>query len=134
MLSELNGGRMPVGISSAKNPGPFAASLEPQGRHHCVAGQQPVVDAVNTAGRNPDLERRRPGHLPHHCRGRRGWLAVPEKHVSAAVTELSSFESASAENVLWSRWLPAAFLIAALVLFGTARRNRRQLLITAPSP
>ncbi|MDD0857345.1 hypothetical protein NHF46_05145 [Arthrobacter alpinus] len=58
---------------------------------------------------------------------------MPEEDVTAAVTELNSFEAASTENVLWSRYLPAVFLIAAMVLLAAGRRNRRQLLVTAPS-
>lgn len=134
MLSELNGGRMPVGISPGKNPGPFAASWTRKGSITVWLVNNHVVDAVNTQGATLTLSG---GGLASSrtlaVAGENGWH-VPEKHVTTAVTELSSFESATAENILWSRYLPAVFLIAALVLIGTARRNRRQLLVTAPSP
>lgn len=134
MLSELNGGRMPVGISPAKNPGPFAASWNHKGSITVWLVNHQVIDAVNTQGATLTLSG---GGLTTSrtiaVAGEGGWH-VPEKHVTAAVTELSSFESAAAENVLFSRYLPAVFLVAALMLLVTARRNRRQLLITAPSP
>ncbi|MHA7306622.1 iron uptake transporter permease EfeU [Arthrobacter sp. TMN-49] len=133
-LSELNGGRTPVGISPAKNPGPFAADWNHLGNITVWLVNNKVIDAVSTQGATLTLSG---GGLTTArtiaVAGEGGWH-VPEKHVNAVVTELSSFESAVAENVLYSRYLPAVFVVAALMLFGTVRRNRRQLLITAPSP
>ncbi|ALV44662.1 hypothetical protein MB46_03165 [Arthrobacter alpinus] len=133
-LTELNGGRMPVGISPSSNPGPFTAAWTHKGQVTVWLVNDSIIDAVNSQSATLTLSG---GGLASArtiaVSGEDGWH-VPEEHVSAAVTELNSFESASAENVLWSRYLPAAFIVAALTLVAAGRRNRRQLLVTAPSP
>ena len=133
-LTELNGGRMPVGISSSSNPGPFTAAWTHKGKISVWLVNEAIIDAANTQSATLTLSGgglNTPRTIAMN--GQDGWL-VPEEHVTAAVTELNSFESASIENVLWSRYLPAVFMIAAVVLLVSARRNRRQLLVTAPSP
>ncbi|MGO2539856.1 MAG: iron uptake transporter permease EfeU [Specibacter sp.] len=133
-LTELNGGRMPVGISTSSNPGPFAAAWNHKGGVTVWLVNGSIIDAVSTQSATLTLSG---GGLASSrtiaVAGDDGWR-VPEEHVTAAVTELSSFASATTENVLWSRYLPTVFIIAALVLFVAGRRNRRQLLVTAPSP
>lgn len=133
-LTELNGGRMPVGISTSSNPGPFAAAWNHKGGVTVWLVNGSIIDAVSTQSATLTLSG---GGLASSrtiaVAGDDGWR-VPEEHVTAAVTELSSFASATTENVLWSRCLPTVFIIAALVLFVAGRRNRRQLLVTAPSP
>ncbi|PYI38281.1 ferrous iron transporter [Arthrobacter psychrolactophilus] len=133
-LAEINGGRMPVGISASNNPGPFAAAWTHQGSITLWLVQDSIVDAINTQGATLTLSG---GGLSTPrtvtVSGQDGW-AVPEEHVTAAVSELNTFEAASRENVLWSRYLPAVFVLAAIVLLAAGRRNRRQLLVTAPSP
>ncbi|WP_449372307.1 iron uptake transporter permease EfeU [Arthrobacter psychrolactophilus] len=133
-LAEINGGRMPVGISASNNPGPFAAAWTHKGSITLWLVQDSIIDAVNTQGATLTLSG---GGLSNPrtvtVSGQDGW-AVPEEHVTAAVSELNNFESASSENVLWSRYLPAVFALAALALVAAGRRNRRQLLVTAPSP
>lgn len=133
-LTELNGGRMPVGISSSSNPGPFTTAWAHKGKISVWLVNDAIIDAANTQSATLTLSGgglNTPRTIAMN--GQDGWL-VPEEHVTAAVTELNSFESASIENVLWSRYLPAVFIIAAVVLLVSARRNRRQLLVTAPSP
>ena len=133
-LTELNGGRMPVGISSSSNPGPFTTAWTHKGKISVWLVNDAIIDAVNTQSATLTLSGgglNTPRTIAMN--GQDGWL-VPEEHVTAAVTELNSFESASIENVLWSGYLPAVFIIAAVVLLVSARRNRRQLLVTAPSP
>ncbi|MGP9500743.1 iron uptake transporter permease EfeU [Specibacter sp. AOP5-B1-6] len=133
-LTELNGGRMPVGISTSSNPGPFAAAWNHKGGVTVWLVNGSIIDAESTQSATLTLSG---GGLASPrtiaVAGDDGWR-VPEAHVTAAVTELSSFASATTENVLWSRYLPTVFIIAALVLFVAGRRNRRQLLVTAPSP
>ena len=133
-LTELNGGRMPVGISSSSNPGPFTAAWTHKGKISVWLVNDAIIDAANTQSATLTLSG---GGLntPRTIAmsGQDGWL-VPEEDVTAAVTELNSFETASTENVLWSGYLPGVFIIAALALLFSARRNRRQLLVTAPSP
>lgn len=133
-LTELNGGRMPVGVSTSSNPGPFAAAWSHRGEVTVWLVNGSIIDAVSTQSATLTLSG---GGLASSrtlaVSGDDGWR-VPEEHVTAAVTELSSFASATTENVLWSRYLPTVFFIAALVLFVAGRRNRRQLLVTAPSP
>ncbi|WP_207345947.1 iron uptake transporter permease EfeU [Arthrobacter sp. E3] len=132
MLAQLNGGRMPVGISSSTNPGPFAADWSHKGAITVWAANGSIIDAVNTQGATLTLSG---GGLSTSrtivVAGDGGWL-VPAKHVAATVAELADFESATAENVLWSRYLPAVLGIAAIMLFAAAWRTRRQL--CTPSP
>jgi high-affinity iron transporter len=133
-LTELNGGRMPVGISTSSNPGPFATAWTHKGEVTVWLVDDSIIDAASTRGATLTLSG---GGLASArtiaLAGEDSWH-VPEDHVVAAVTELNNFESASTENVLWSRYLPAVFIVAALALLATGRRNRRQLLATAPSP
>ena len=134
MLAKLNGGRMPVGISSSSNPGPFAADWSHKGGITVWAANGAIIDAVNTQGATLTLSG---GGLSASrtivVADDGGWL-VPANHVAATVAELAIFESATAENVLWSRYLPAVLAIAAVMLFVAARRTRRQLpaLIATP--
>lgn len=133
-LTELNGGRMPVGISASSNPGPFEAAWKHQGNVKVWLVNGSIIDAVSTQGSSLTLSggglaSPRTIAVADHD----GWQ-VPEEHVTAAVTKLSSFEASTAENVLWSRYLPVVFIISALVLFAAGRRNQRQLLVSAPSP
>lgn len=134
LLTTLNGGRMPVGISSSSNPGPFTAEWTRKGEITVWVANGTVVDAVNTEGAALTLSG---GGLSTSrtivVAGDGGWK-VPAGHVDAVVAELASFESATAENVLYSRCLPAVFAVAAAWLFAAAWRNRRQLQATAPSP
>ena len=134
VLAQLNGGRMPVGISSSSNPGPFAADWSHKGTITVWAANGSIIDAVNTQGATLTLSG---GGLSASrtivVADDGGWL-VPANHVAATVAELAIFESATAENVLWSRYLPAVLAIAAVMLFVAARRTRRQLpaLIATP--
>ncbi|WP_269938728.1 iron uptake transporter permease EfeU [Arthrobacter sp. HY1533] len=133
-LIALNGGRMPVGISATSNPGPFAATWAHKGDVTVWLAGGAVIDAVNSEGTALTLSG---GGLANPrtiaVAGDGGWH-VPAEHVSAAVNELNTIEAARSENVLWSRLLPAVFITAAAALLLSARRNRRQLLATAPSP
>ncbi|MDJ0314227.1 iron uptake transporter permease EfeU [Arthrobacter sp. H35-D1] len=134
LLTVLNGGRMPVGISTSSNPGPFAAEWNHKGEITVWVANGTVIDAVNTEGAALTLSG---GGLTTSrtivVAGDGGWK-VPAGHVDAVVAELNSFESATAENVLYSRCLPAVFCVAAVLLFVAARRNRRRLRASAPSP
>nr|WP_245346657.1 iron uptake transporter permease EfeU [Arthrobacter stackebrandtii] len=133
-LVELNGGRIPVGISASANPGPFDASWKHKGAITVWLAGDTLVDAVNDEGTALTLSG---GGLasPRTIAvvGDGGW-SVPEDHVTAAVTELNTLESARSENTLWSCMLPSVLAIAAVAFLVAARRNRRQLLVTAPSP
>ena len=131
MLAQLNGGRMPVGISSSSNPGPFAADWNRKGTISVWAANGSVIDALNTEGATLTLSG---GGLSTSrtivVASDGGWL-VPANHVASTVAELARFESATAENVLWSRYLPSVFGIAAIMLFVSAARNRRAHITTA---
>lgn len=133
-LTELNGGRMPVGISTSSNPGPFSTVWTHKGEVTVWLVDDSIIDAASTQGATLTLSG---GGLASTrtiaLSGEDSWH-VPQEHVLAAVTELNNFESASTENVLWSRYLPAVFIAAAFALLAAGRRNRRQLLVTAPSP
>ncbi len=133
-LLELNSGRMPVGVGGSANPGPFAAAWKHKQALTVWLAGGVVVDAelTDTAAltlSGGGLETPRTIALS----GDGGWH-VPEDHVTAAVAELATMESARADNVLFSRMLPSVLGLAAAGLVFVAIRNRRQLLATAPSP
>ncbi|WP_237762617.1 iron uptake transporter permease EfeU [Arthrobacter sp. ERGS1:01] len=133
-LAGLNGGRMPVGISSIQNPGPFAANWSHKGDITLWLVNGAILDAENTSGATLTLSG---GGLSTSrtiaVAGAGAWQ-VPNSQVDQASAELAAHDSAAAEVVLWSVYLPIVCLVTALLLALAGRRNRRQLLATAPSP
>lgn len=133
-LAGLNGGRLPVGISSTSNPGPFAANWHPQGEITVWLVNGVILDAVNTQGATLTLTGGGLSTSRTVVVASAGAWQVPDEHVQTVATELSAHESAQAEIVLWSVYLPIVFALVALALIRVAGRNRRALLATAPSP
>ncbi|WP_211320834.1 iron uptake transporter permease EfeU [Arthrobacter livingstonensis] len=133
-LAGLNGGRMPVGISSQESPGPFQAAWKHKRNITVWLVNGALLDAVNSAGATLTLSGGGLSTTRTIVVAGGGQWQVPGAHVSAAAAELTAHESAAAEIVLWSLYLPVAFAIAALLLALAGRRNRRQLLATAPPP
>ncbi|WP_104091503.1 iron uptake transporter permease EfeU [Arthrobacter sp. GMC3] len=133
-LAGLNGGRLPVGISSTSNPGPFAADWQPQGEITVWLVDGVILDAVNNQGSTLTLSGGGLSTSRTMVVASDGAWHVPDTHVQSVATELSAHEGAQAEIVLWSIYLPIVFTFAALILVRAGRRNRRQLLATAPSP
>lgn len=133
-LAALNGGRLPVGISSSSNPGPFAADWRPQGEITVWVVDGVILDAVNSQGATLTLSGGGLTTSRTMAVASDGAWRVPDGHVHGVATELSAHESARSEIVLWSVYLPLVFTLAALALVRAGRRNRRQLLATAPSP
>lgn len=133
-LARLNGGRLPVGISSTGNPGPFAADWQPQGEITVWLVDGVILDAVNNQGATLTLSGGGLSTSRTMVVASDGAWRVPDGHVQNVATKLSAHEGAKTEIVLWNVYLPVVFALAALVLVRAGRRNRRQLLVTAPSP
>ncbi|MGA7203850.1 MAG: iron uptake transporter permease EfeU [Specibacter sp.] len=133
-LAGLNGGRMPVGISSVQNPGPFAANWSHKGNVTVWLVNGTVLDAVNTSGATLTLSGGGLSTSRTIVVAGDGEWRVPDSHVATTAAEISAHESAASEIVLWSRYLPVVFLLAAFLLVRAGRRNRRRLLTSAPSP
>lgn len=124
-LVGLNGGRMPVGISSQQNPGPFDADWNHKGNLTVWLVNGVVLDAVNDAAATLTL---RGGGLTASrtiAVATIGEWRVPEDHVSASAKELTAHDSAVSEISLWSVYLPIVIFMASLILLRMGRKNHQ---------
>lgn len=137
-LAQLNGGRLPVGISATANPGPFTAAWKQQDHITVWVANGVLVDAVNTQATTVTLSGGGLGAARTVSLNDGNSWAVPAGQVSATVSGLNNFEAVSTDNRLWSAYLPILCTAAALLLAGAAWRNRRKLAEshprTAPAP
>ncbi len=131
-LAQLNGGRLPVGISATANPGPFTAAWKHQGNITVWAANGVLVDAVNTQATTVMLSGGGLGAARTVSLNDVNSWAVPAGQVSTTVSTLNNFQAISTDNRLWSAYLPTLCAAAALLLAGAARRNRRKLAKSDP--
>lgn len=133
-LAALNGGRVPVGISSQQSPGPFNAAWQHQGQVSAWVVNDKLLDTANTAGTKLTLNGGGLTTSRTVVVASGGQWQVPDAQVEATAAELSSHDAAASEIKLWSIYLPIVLGLTALLLARVGFRNRRQLLQASPAP
>lgn len=131
----LAGGRLPVGLSPSRHPGPFTASWSTHGSARIWAADGVLLDA---AGRSKTIVTLSGGGLqtPRTFTAAKsgpnapaGDWQVSEAYRSQTVAQLHSVAAARTERRFWAAQLPvalalAAFLLVASVTIGFVRPRR----------
>jgi high-affinity iron transporter len=130
-LAAMNGGRLPIGMSATGSPGPFAVTWSRQSTTTIWVYNAGFVDANTTSttiatltgGGLASSRTLTPAsaQLP-------GWRMAASARAAAA-RGIAAARDSSTELLLWKLWVPAALVLAALILLGFSLRPR---FITAP--
>lgn len=130
-LITLNGGRLPVGIDSQRNPGPFKASWTHQELLDVWLASGSLIDARKQSSTELALSG---GGLPT---ARTISLDSPqdnwhssEASKTAAASSMKSALQWRDESVLWGWWLPALLLLAALIFLLLSLRSSSRIRAT----
>ena len=134
-LTSLTGGRVPVGLGTARTPGPFDATWSASTVYTVLAHGDDVVSAERASSRVATLSG---GGLTGPKTVSVGglaadWTTNPDDDQTITATMAQSTRD-RAERTLWTVWLPTVFAVAAvLVALAAARttsktdeRERRQ--------
>ncbi len=137
-LAQLNGGRIPVGVSASTAPGPYKATWHRSGEWQAwtVGGQvldyeQSDLTAVTLTGgglttsRTLTVNGTVPGAASAVAEVRSAQVQAAETHVSAVSAAAASARAAAVEAHFWSRTVPAVLLVAAIIIGWMALRFRR---------
>jgi len=123
-LRSLTGGRLPVGLGTARTPGPFDARWSASTVYTVFARGDDVVSAERTSSRVAILGG---GGLTGPKTVSVGgladdWRTNPgdDRAIAAAMTQSTQDQR---ERTLWTTWLPTAFAIAAGILAIAAARS-----------
>ena len=132
-LSELTGGRIPVGIDPTHAPGPYAATWTSTFRVTAYSLGSGLVDAsrrartvVTIAGgglSGPRAFAVSDGHA--------AWSVRPA-HVAEVSSAIAADAASVSEAMLWKLWLPIVLALAAIVVAVRGLRLRRA--IDSPTP
>jgi len=126
-LVQLAGGRIPVGVDAARNPGPFDATWTQTSSVSAWTRGTALVDAkrdtrtvLSITGGGLSAPRAiavDSGKAP-------AWR-VTAAHVAAGTAAIADAAKAEREALLWKLWLPLVFAIAAAALCATGTRRLR---------
>ncbi|WP_022881325.1 iron uptake transporter permease EfeU [Gryllotalpicola ginsengisoli] len=143
-LVELTGGRLPVGVNAAQNPGPFHASWSTHGTRTAwiadgvlIDAQQTVTSILTISGGGLATSRTLSlSGAAAAAYAPTAWALAPDA-AQAAQQAVESAAAARAERQLWAGWVPLALAIAAAALLLAGIRSRRRALaaaVPAPAP
>jgi high-affinity iron transporter len=137
-LIAANGGRVPVGVNAAQNPGPFDAQWSTGGALEVWTSDGVLIDAQQTARTVVTITG---GGLttPRTVSVTSGPLAQPswattDASVQSASDAVTAADAAHAERALWAVQLPIALGLAALVTAAFGLRSRRRALTSQKNP
>jgi len=126
-LTSLTGGRVPVGLGTARTPGPFDATWSASTVYTVIARGDDVVSAERVSSRVATLsgggltgpKTVSVGGLPAD------WATNPDDDRTITATMAQSTRD-RAERTLWTVWLPTGFaVVAVLVALAAARTTNR---------
>ena len=125
-LASLAGGRLPVGLGTARTPGPFAAQWSASTVFTVLASGDDVVSAERSSTRVVTLDG---GGLSGPKTVSVGGLAsdwvTSTGGDQAIAARMAQSTQDRAERTLWTTWLPAVLSVAAvLVVLAAVRTNR----------
>jgi high-affinity iron transporter len=125
-LVTLNGGRLPIGISAARNPGPFAAAWQTTSTTSVWTYGTGILDAQRNSTTIVTLTG---GGLagartisPAAAQTDSARMSSADR--DAIVSRITAAQTSAAELLLWKLWIPVALLLAALVLVFFVLRSR----------
>lgn len=123
-LRSLTGGRLPVGLGTARTPGPFDARWSASTVYTVLASGDDVVSAERTSSRVATLS---DGGLTGPKTVSVGGLAddwatspADDRAITDAMTQSTRDQG---EQTLWTTWLPTVFAVAAVLLAIAAARS-----------
>jgi high-affinity iron transporter len=125
-LVSLNGGRLPIGISAAQNPGPYDASWLTKSTTSIWTYRAGVLDAQRTATTIVTLTG---GGLAaartiSPDSAQTGSWRMPAATRDALVARIAATSASASELLLWRLWIPLVLVLAALVLTAFVFRSR----------
>lgn len=123
-LAGLTGGRLPVGVSASRTPGPFQVRWATSTVYTVRAQDDSVLSAQATSNRTAVLsggglaapKTVSLGGLPTD------WVTIDDESVTA---QLKANSQLHAERLLWRLWLPLVLAVFALGCIATALRSHR---------
>ncbi|KQY07043.1 high-affinity Fe2+/Pb2+ permease [Mycobacterium sp. Root135] len=123
-LTTLTGGRLPVGLGTARTPGPFDATWSASTVYTVLAHGDDVVSAERASSRVATLSG---GGLTGPKTVSVGglaadWATNPDDDQTVTDTMAQSNRD-RAERTLWTVWLPTVFAVAAVLVALTAART-----------
>ena len=126
-LASLTGGRLPVGLGTARTRGPYDAQWSANTVYTVLVHGDAVVSAERASSRVATLNG---GGLTGPKTVSVGGLATDFATTAAddqaVAAQISAYASDRAERTLWTVWLPTVFAIAAvLVLLAAVRANHK---------
>ncbi|WP_168203748.1 iron uptake system protein EfeO [Humibacter ginsenosidimutans] len=133
-LTQLAGGRIPVGIDPSNAPGPYTARWTSAMRVSAYTSGDGLVDASNSVRTvvtisGGGLTAPRAFAVPDEG----AQWSVKAGHVAAASASIAAAQASAREAQLWKLWLPLAFAIAAVWLLVAGLRGRKRLAVDASS-
>ena len=127
-LATLAGGRLPVGLGTARTPGPFDAHWSARTVYTVLAHGDDVVSANGASTRVATLDG---GGLTGPKTVSLGGLsadwATPDRDDSAVAERISQSARDRIERTLWTRWLPTVLAMAAVGVVLSALRTHRRI-------
>ncbi len=124
-LVNLNGGRLPIGVNAAQNPGPFAANWSTTsvtavwivGGGILDARQTSTTVATLTGGGLASSRTISPDAAQTDA-----W-AMPATDRAGRVAAITAAADAASELLLWKLWIPIVLTLSALVLGAVVLRS-----------
>jgi high-affinity iron transporter len=125
-LADLTGGRLPVGLGTARTPGPFQASWTATTSYNVVTQGNSLISAQSDSNRVAVLSGGGISTAKTVSLGSLGddWATAPADDNAVAATIVRSAQD-RAERALWRSWLPILLAAAAAVTVVTAVRTGR---------
>ncbi|WP_051191906.1 iron uptake transporter permease EfeU [Microbacterium luticocti] len=132
-VAARSGGRLPIGIDRARQPGPFQVSWSGAQTQTVWTADGALLDVSHTDRAVATLSG---GGLstPRTVTLTDGGWHVPDAAVQKAADTIADAQSAADERRLWGLYLPALLVIAAGVLLARAVRGSRRLRVAAATP
>ncbi|MCV7420726.1 FTR1 family protein [Mycobacterium yunnanensis] len=126
-LRNLTGGRLPVGLGTARTPGPFDARWSASTVYTVLARGDDVVSAQRTSSRIATLSG---GGLTGSKTVSVGalaqdWATSPADD-QARIAAIAQSTQDRSERTLWTRWLPTVFAATAVLVGLAAIRTTRR--------
>ncbi|GAA4179586.1 iron uptake transporter permease EfeU [Gryllotalpicola koreensis] len=137
-LVAANGGRLPVGVNAAQNPGPFDAQWSTGGALEVWTSEGVLIDAQQTARTvvtitGGGLTTSRTVSIASGPLAQPSWAAT-DAAVQSASDAIAATQARQAEHRLWGIQLPIALGVAALIIAAFGLRSRRRALTDQNTP
>ncbi|WP_375389855.1 iron uptake transporter permease EfeU [uncultured Amnibacterium sp.] len=138
-LAAAAGGRLPVGVNAAQDPGPFAATWRATTTTTAWTDGGVLVDARRTATTvltitgGGLLTPRTVSVTGADAPAAASWRVAPAA-VAATASAITAAAAAGPERSLWGVQVPVVLLVAALAVAATALRSRRRRTAVAGDP